>query len=313
MKFFSIFNSKKKAETPKATQATTGGIVVNIGDLCMSGYSEFINDQLDKAAENNAAKIIKIEINSNGGYVDEAVKILNKLKELKTKGFKIHALVYKAYSASALIAAFCDHVTAYNNLSKFMIHNTFLDMYCSNKEELAKAIKVLNECDNFALEILRNKLNLSKESIEKALTAETYYTASEAQAIGFVDELLGYSDDQVVNANDLIKEVQNRSLIGHLMQLRNMDEVRNAVSGYNQYAAIAGSKANAESFFNNPIQAVAEAAQAKAEAAQPPATQEATQSEKASYIKAQQEAESFKITSQETELVNSIVSKANKI
>lgn len=132
------------------------------------------------------AKEITLYTNCPGGDVFAAEAICQALREhpakitMQIEGF--------AASAATAIACACDEVTA-TKASKYMIHQSWT-MAIGNAENMDEVAALLRKCDQSLYEAYQAKTGKTLEEIQALCAAETWFTAEEAVAAGFIDRVL---------------------------------------------------------------------------------------------------------------------------
>lgn len=137
--------------------------------------------------ELNALKVARIDLhlNSPGGSVFDGVAIHNALlRHQATVTTYIDGL---AASIASIIALAGERVVMADN-ALFMIHNPWGVAY-GDSEELRKYADTLDKIRDTLVNTYAAKTGMGRDEIVAALNAETWYTAQEAQAAGFVDEV----------------------------------------------------------------------------------------------------------------------------
>jgi ATP-dependent Clp protease protease subunit len=144
-----------------------------------------LRDELLKA---EADEPITLRINSPGGDVMEAVAMI---ELLEGHGAEVTARIDgMAASAASFIAAACSKVTMARG-GLYMIHNPW-SVVVGGADAMRREAETLDKVRvNLAKQYASRTDKLSFEEVEAAMTAETWYTAEEAKAAGFVDELTG--------------------------------------------------------------------------------------------------------------------------
>jgi len=127
-----------------------------------------------------------VPINSFGGDVFEGLSIYNLLKKQKYK-VRAEILTY-AMSIGTIIALAADRVVMPEN-GFFMIHNPFA-FAAGDGEDLENTAALLEKITVQMAKIYSEKTGLTTNKIRKMLKAETWLTAKEAKALGFVDEVV---------------------------------------------------------------------------------------------------------------------------
>jgi ATP-dependent Clp endopeptidase proteolytic subunit ClpP len=128
-------------------------------------------------------KTINLHINSPGGSVFEAMAIYNALKEHPAN--VITNIDGVAASAATFVALSGDTVVMAEN-AMYMIHNPWSAL-AGSAEDLRKEADVLDKLRDSMVSIYMSKFNGSEEDLLAALDAETWYSAEEAAAAGFID------------------------------------------------------------------------------------------------------------------------------
>ena len=128
---------------------------------------------------------IELRINSPGGSVFDGQAIYNALKR-----HPANVTTYidgVAASIASVIALSGDKIVMAGN-SLFMIHNPW-GFAQGDSVELRKYADLLDKVRETIVNVYKEKCGLSEEEIIAAMDAETWMTAEEAQAFGFVDEI----------------------------------------------------------------------------------------------------------------------------
>jgi ATP-dependent Clp protease protease subunit len=144
-----------------------------------------LRDELLKA---EADEPITLRINSPGGDVMQAVAMLELLDS--HRGEVTARIDGMAASAASYIAAACSKVTMAKG-GLYMIHNPW-SVVVGGSDAMRREADTLDKVRvNLAQQYAARTDKLSREEIEAAMTAETWYTAEEALAAGFIDEISG--------------------------------------------------------------------------------------------------------------------------
>lgn len=96
-----------------------------------------------------------------------------------------------AASAATSIACACDEVVATKG-SKYMIHNTWC-MTEGNADDHDAAAELLRKADGSMYDEYMRKTGQERQKIVDWCNAETWFTADEAKAYGFIDAILEHS------------------------------------------------------------------------------------------------------------------------
>lgn len=149
------------------------------------------------AAELNAGSgPVTIWLNSPGGDVVAAAQIYNMLIDYPgTVTVNIDGIAASAASVIAMAAS----TVAMSPVSMLMIHNP-ATMAVGDKDELARAMSMLDSVKESILNAYQEKTNLSRAKLSKLMDAETWMDARAAIDMGFADELLTGERNPAFNA-----------------------------------------------------------------------------------------------------------------
>ncbi|QOX78739.1 phage major capsid protein [Trichlorobacter lovleyi] len=176
-KFYSI---KAMAETDTAEIF----IYEQIGEDWWTGEGVTAKNFCKEVAALNVRQI-DLHINSPGGSVFDGQAIYNALKR--------HPACVTTYvdgiaaSIASVIALAGDTVIMAPN-SLYMIHNPW-GLAQGSADEMRKYADLLDKVRDTIVSVYREKCGLSDEGIIALMDAETWMSAEEAQAFGFVDEI----------------------------------------------------------------------------------------------------------------------------
>lgn len=149
------------------------------------------------ASELNAGSgPVTIWLNSPGGDVVAAAQIYNMLIDYPgTVTVNIDGIAASAASVIAMAAT----KVAMSPVSMLMIHNP-ATMAVGDKDELARAMSMLDSVKESILNAYQEKTNLSRAKLSKLMDAETWMDARAAIDMGFADELLTGERSPAFNA-----------------------------------------------------------------------------------------------------------------
>lgn len=141
-----------------------------------------IRDELKNAGD---VEEIQVNINSEGGSVVDGIAIYSMLSEHSAKKtVKIDGIA----ASIATVITMAGDTRAMSENGFFVIHNPS-SYEGGEAEDLRKAADVLDSMKERMVSIYGLRSTLSLDSIRSAMDAETWYTAAEAQAAGFVSEV----------------------------------------------------------------------------------------------------------------------------
>lgn len=151
-----------------------------------SWFDDDITPSIFASELNAGSGPVTIWLNSPGGDVVAAAQIYNML--IDYPGHVTVNIDGIAASAASVIAMAATKV-AMSPVSMLMIHNP-ATMAVGNKDELARAMSMLDSVKDSILNAYQEKTNLSRAKLSKLMDAETWMDARAAIDMGFADELL---------------------------------------------------------------------------------------------------------------------------
>lgn len=128
---------------------------------------------------------LAVRINSPGGEVFEGLAIYNALIR-----YRARVDVYidgAAWSIASVIAMAGETVTMASN-AQFMIHDPAAFVF-GVSDELRKVANLLDENKESVITAYQRHTNAGRERLANWMTEETWFSAQEAQAAGFVEEI----------------------------------------------------------------------------------------------------------------------------
>lgn len=132
------------------------------------------------------AKTIVVRLNSPGGSIDDGVAIYNMLKA-HPAAVRVEILG-AAYSIASVIALAGDEIHMAEN-AMFMIHDP-ASIVWGSADEMRKEADVLDKYKKNIVETYSARTGKDEKEIVKAMAEETWYTAKEAKAAGFVTHVM---------------------------------------------------------------------------------------------------------------------------
>ena len=128
---------------------------------------------------------IIVHINSRGGDVFEGFSIYEKI--LAHEGDTTAKIEGLAGSIASLIMCACDTVECYAS-SRVMIHKARSGRG-GTADDMREEADLLDSINETMLDAYKKRSGMTKKQVEDAMAAETWYTAKEAKAAGFVDKI----------------------------------------------------------------------------------------------------------------------------
>ena len=140
---------------------------------------------------------VTIWLNSPGGDVVAAAQIYNMLLDYPGP---ITVNIDGIAASAASVIAMAAKTVAMTPVSMLMIHNP-ATLAVGDKDELAKAMSMLDSVKDAILNAYQLKTGLSRAKLSKLMDQETWMDARAAIDLGFADELLTGSRDPIFNAD----------------------------------------------------------------------------------------------------------------
>lgn len=132
-----------------------------------------------------AGENVVVRINSTGGDVFEGISIYNTLAELPAVDVFIDGL---AASMASMVAMAGKKVYMASN-ALLMLHKPWVTSG-GNADDLRSNADVLDKVEKQLIRAYIKKTGLTEQKISEMLAQETWLEATEAQALGFVDEIV---------------------------------------------------------------------------------------------------------------------------
>ena len=150
-----------------------------------------LNDLMAQAGDVTLFKTLVLDIASQGGCVEEGLKIMIWLDKLSQEGKEIITVVSaNAYSIASLIMLAADkrYISRHGEV---MVHNPMVPMIeYANANELEKHVAELRSLEEMLQMLYMNFANISIEDIKNLMDNETYLSPDEAVSRGFADEVI---------------------------------------------------------------------------------------------------------------------------
>jgi len=127
---------------------------------------ETIEENLDYLTQKN--KEIDIIIDSDGGILKETLKIIDKIEDLKLKGFSFDCHVIKAESAAVLFALVCNKRTISQN-AVFNLHigGIFMEFSDITEKTNSKIVNYAKDLSKKHLDFVRKYIVLSSKQFTR--------------------------------------------------------------------------------------------------------------------------------------------------
>ena len=183
------------------------------GDETSVSYKSFRNQ-----LESSSAKTYNVYINSAGGMVTDAMAMHDMLVDMQTKGKTVNTYGRGLIASAATFILMAGNNAEMSKNSWFMIHNVSGGVYGS-VDELEQYAATTRKMNDQLRDFYSSKTGMRKEDISKMMNAETWLTADEAKAKGFIKNISGDANfknsikaDQWPFANKAILNSYNSSV-----------------------------------------------------------------------------------------------------
>jgi ATP-dependent Clp protease protease subunit len=171
----------------KKTGKTAELMIYGVIDDMNFWVDEVTPKDIDKSlkAMNDVDEIV-IRINSPGGNVFAGMAIYTMLNRHEAK--KTVYVDGLAASMASIIALVGDKVIMPKG-AMMMIHRPMGTAYSANADKMRKNAELLDKIEGEMIDIYSSKSGIGVDDLKALLDAETWYTAEEAVAAGFADEI----------------------------------------------------------------------------------------------------------------------------
>lgn len=129
-----------------------------------------------------------IAINSPGGLVIEGLAIFNAIERAKANGRKVICRIDGLAASMASVIALAGNEVVMAENALMMIHNPW-DCACGDAEELRAAADRLDTLKATIVNIYAKRSGMSVDDVSALMDAETWMTAADAKAQGFIDTI----------------------------------------------------------------------------------------------------------------------------
>lgn len=187
-------------------------------------FGEVIADETLKNLQEQAEKFgdfntLVVEIASQGGSVEEGLKIMVWLNELSKSGVQVVTLVVaNSYSIASLIMLVAD-VRLISKHGEVMVHNPMLpELKFANANDLEKYVDELRGLESYMYQLYEMFTGLSKQEIKALMDNETYLKPEDAVIKGFADMVVDVKPKEYEMGNKK-KEINMKNTINSLNKI----------------------------------------------------------------------------------------------
>lgn len=177
-----------------ARMAPEGGraIVSLNGDIGRWGFSPEAWDGIESWCQENSVARVTMRINSPGGNLADAMSIIDRMQ---ASGLELEAEVFGlCASAATLVALACKRVRMSWH-SHFMVHHPF-GIIAGTLEDMETGLEVFKTYRAQAFAMYAEKTGKPAEQIMEEHAHDVWYSAEQAVAYGFVDEIIGAAAEE---------------------------------------------------------------------------------------------------------------------
>lgn len=157
-----------------------GFLSLDINGLIQNNYTaEMVKYYVDEAVKAGVTDA-NVNINSEGGSVFEAQRVVNELKRLRNVTCTVGAL-----AASAATYIICHFETDCYATSQFMIHKPSTEVW-GNEDQIKSDMKLLENLTNIYRSTYAKKFQKTEDEIEEMWKNDYWFDAKEALSLGLV-------------------------------------------------------------------------------------------------------------------------------
>lgn len=150
-----------------------------------------LNNLMEQCGDSSLFDTLVLDIASQGGCVEEGLKIMVWLDQISSMGKEVITVVSaNAYSIASLIMLAADkrYISKHGEV---MVHNPMIPfLEYANANELEKHIQELRMLEQLLQTLYTKFSNISLEDIKLLMDNETYLSPDEAVLKGFADEVI---------------------------------------------------------------------------------------------------------------------------
>ncbi len=159
---------------------------------CYGVSARAFRDQFSRLGKNER---VKLHINSPGGDITDGMEIYNTLNEHEGNvSVNMGAMVA---SIATVIAMAGDEVTMAKN-GRMVIHNPWV-YAMGESDELRKMADIMDGMKADIMDAYKSRADISDDDLSEMMDEETWMTAEEALAMGFIDSIDGDEDTSARN------------------------------------------------------------------------------------------------------------------
>ena len=187
-KLLQLIQNNARADKAPAIRAEAGKVYVyDVIDRDWGASAK----ALIEALATMAGQPVALHINSPGGDVFEARAMV---AAIRGHGAPVTTYIDGLAASAATYLALAGDTVHIIDGGLFMVHNSWT-LAWGNKHEMRSTADLLDKIDGTIANDYARKTGAKADQIAAWMDAETWFTAEEAKAAGFVDEVTGSADD----------------------------------------------------------------------------------------------------------------------
>lgn len=178
-------DNKGRSQTPVNMVRNESDATIYIYDVISGDWGVSASAVIQAIAQAGDAATINFRINSPGGEVFESRAIMNAIKRCECK--TVAHIDSLCASAATSIALACNEVVMAPD-AMYMIHNA-QGIAWGDKDDMRETADLMEKVEVNIIEDYTTKTGKPKEEIAAMMDAETWMSADEALANGFIDKI----------------------------------------------------------------------------------------------------------------------------
>lgn len=189
--------NKAKMMARMAPDGTTAILTLS-GTVGLWNFSPESWDAVEAYCQEQKAEKLVLRINSPGGYLLDGMAIVDKIQ---ASSLPVEAEVFgMCGSAATLVALACAKVRMSKN-SRWMVHHPTGVLF-GELEDLENGLADFKAMRQQAFQMYADKTGKTVEELMEAHAHGVYYTAEQAKAYGWIDEIIGAAEDPADKPED---------------------------------------------------------------------------------------------------------------
>lgn len=197
--------NKAKMMARMAPDGTTAILTLS-GTVGLWNFSSESWDAVEAYCQEQRAEKLVLRINSPGGYLLDGMAIVDKIQ---ASSLPVEAEVFgMCGSAATLVALACGKVRMSKN-SRWMVHHPTGVLF-GELEDLENGLADFKAMRQQAFQMYADKTGKTVEELMEAHAHGVYYTAEQAKAYGWIDEIIGAADAPEVKPEETPEDPEDK-------------------------------------------------------------------------------------------------------